>query len=583
MMRGLFPYVLLPLASCNLEFGFYITPEERDAEWLSRCQVALDAYCVDEDRDGHTTQDTFTDAITAEAEQREFCESRSAKLETQYFYVPDCAEGDDCDALPKYTTFSPCSLVEALDCDDTNPLVYPGQSDGDVECDGIDNDCDEKIDEDGTGTTEWFPDVDGDKYGNSEAQGVETEGCDSPADGYVMNSEDCDDTDILVNPAGEDSVCSDGTDGNCDGVEACKWDGTVSIDDQPIGAVRPFVGGISVASGDGGEDGIPDLVVVGYDGAIEVIGEDRVESTELGFGYAMAVGDWEGDGDLDVAVGAPESHLIVLLDATGGRINEIEGKSGSTDGGAELASIGEGSNPDWLVTVHKIDSEDSTGKGTWKVYVLDEPASTASVTGDDAIDSYEVYALWPLSLWVSPDSSLLAVGASAEGVKLYSTSGLSFSTSISTTTVDAYLGASVLLDDVMSTDAVDLLIGAPGLKKVYGYAGIASLGEALDLDDATSTWTGATDTGASIALVNDMNGDTLPDLAIGADGILYLLYSETGAEFSTGNLSTAADATISDFVGPVRRIVGAGDQDQDGFNDILVADDENAYLLYGGP
>ena len=91
--------------------------------------------------------------------------------------------------------FSTC----AGDCNDTNPAVNPGASEI---CDGIDNDCNGLVD-DGLST-------------NADGDGHYTIGsCASPAD-------DCDDTDPAINPGVTegpigDPTCSDSLDNDCDG------------------------------------------------------------------------------------------------------------------------------------------------------------------------------------------------------------------------------------------------------------------------------------------------------------------------------------------------------------------------------
>ncbi|MFT5680627.1 MAG: hypothetical protein ACI8RZ_001533 [Myxococcota bacterium] len=95
---------------------------------------------------------------------------------------------------------------ETVDCDDSDAAVYPG---ADELCDGIDNNCNETIDEDATDGALYYADNDGDNYGSGAGSVL----CDGT--GFVTNSEDCNDSAADAYPGGAE-LC-DGLDNDCNG------------------------------------------------------------------------------------------------------------------------------------------------------------------------------------------------------------------------------------------------------------------------------------------------------------------------------------------------------------------------------
>jgi hypothetical protein len=115
------------------------------------------------------------------------------------------------------------TLVEnSDDCDDLSETIYPG---ADERCNGVDDDCDGRIDEDAIDTTTVYLDLDEDGYGRSN---YPVEACD-PSSGTVpfysyydvlavsvsIVAGDCDDDDANVHP-GVAELCN-GIDDDCDG------------------------------------------------------------------------------------------------------------------------------------------------------------------------------------------------------------------------------------------------------------------------------------------------------------------------------------------------------------------------------
>lgn len=115
-------------------------------------------------------------------------------------------------------------ILDNTDCDDSTYSTNPS---GIEICDGVDNDCQNGID-DGLATFTWYADLDEDGFGDD----LEIEySCLQPS-GYISSNGDCDDNAPTVNPNGIE-YC-DTIDNNCDGfidestavdVSTWYWDG----------------------------------------------------------------------------------------------------------------------------------------------------------------------------------------------------------------------------------------------------------------------------------------------------------------------------------------------------------------------
>jgi hypothetical protein len=94
------------------------------------------------------------------------------------------------------------------DCNDDNDAIHPGANET---CDGVDNNCNGKVDE---GVEELFyADADNDSYGDPESS---TPACSAP-EGYVSNDDDCNDLSADFYPGAPEADCTDSNDYNCDG------------------------------------------------------------------------------------------------------------------------------------------------------------------------------------------------------------------------------------------------------------------------------------------------------------------------------------------------------------------------------
>ena len=123
----------------------------------------------------------------------------------EYFADAD-SDGFGNNNLSIFTCSQPNGFVpNGNDCNDAEPNMYPGATE---ECDGLDNDCNDIID-DGNDIIVYL-DADGDGYGNIN---VPDSSC-TAGDGYVENALDCNDQNNTINPDANE-VC-DGIDNNCD-------------------------------------------------------------------------------------------------------------------------------------------------------------------------------------------------------------------------------------------------------------------------------------------------------------------------------------------------------------------------------
>jgi len=138
--------------------------------------------------------------------------------------------------------------AEAGDCDDTDAAVNPGALEI---CDGVDNDCDARVDADADDARTVYADLDEDGFGDP---GNPLDACEAP-DGYLGDASDCDDGAASVNP---------------DGVEVCN-----GVDDDCNGAVDDDAQGMSTWYADDDSDGYADP-------------DDTLEACEAPGGYLAA-------------------------------------------------------------------------------------------------------------------------------------------------------------------------------------------------------------------------------------------------------------------------------------------------------
>jgi hypothetical protein len=173
--------------TCDAPAGWVLTPGDcNDACWS--CFPGGDEVCdeLDNDCDGEVDEG-LTVSLWFDGDGDGYGNPPSL--------VQSCEE-----SLPGY-------IEHGGDCHDRDPEIHPGAEEI---CDGYDNDCDGELDE--GFVTEWYPDRDGDGYGEN---GEPEWSCEAIPE-YVNSAGDCDDAVVPPNPGAEE-IAGDGVDNDCDG------------------------------------------------------------------------------------------------------------------------------------------------------------------------------------------------------------------------------------------------------------------------------------------------------------------------------------------------------------------------------
>ncbi len=113
---------------------------------------------------------------------------------TYYFDGDNDGYGDPTKPTTTFSSIPPAGYVaDSTDCNDNDHAIHPNQSDL---CNGIDDDCDNLVDEDATFTT-WYADADVDGYGDPSISQMT---CSGAPVGYVADNTDCNDSNADINP-----------------------------------------------------------------------------------------------------------------------------------------------------------------------------------------------------------------------------------------------------------------------------------------------------------------------------------------------------------------------------------------------
>ena len=320
---------------------------------------------VDDDGDGYATDEDCDDTdaqIHPDAE--EICDNIDQNcdgvldegvLHTYYTDADGDGYGDAASEVQSCQTESG-TVPNGNDCDDSSGDVYPGAPE---RCDGLDNDCDDDIDEDDQQT--WYTDSDGDGYGDPSTA-ITT--CEAPEDG-TLDGSDCDDTDPSASPEGVE-IC-DGIDNDCDGDidDDLAEDRTTWYEDRDEdGYGDPDLGVLACAQPDGYSDldtDCDDLAPESFPGADEVCDDADNDCDGSVDEDALDASAWFPDLDHDT-YGDPRT-VVLSCEAPSGYTDDYS-DCDDTDGTEHPAAdeICDGDDDD---CDGDIDEDDAIDRGTW--------------------------------------------------------------------------------------------------------------------------------------------------------------------------------------------------------------------------
>lgn len=561
---------------------------------------------ADADRDGHTGANDCDDADPAVYRGApEYCngldDDCDGELDDDAVDAPTWYADHDEDGYGGGTPRANCDapsgyMADGTDCNDLSAVTYPGAPEV---CDDADTDCDGIID-DGAPPLLGYPDADGDRHGDVAATPVAA--CPLP-DGYLLEADDCDDTDGDVYPGAYDA-CEDTVDANCDGsLDVCE----VLLQGVPeyAGAAEAeFVGNLLAGAGDVNGDGYADLLIGSWlndagganaGAAYLVLGSAEPTSTRLAVtiaytgaivdyaGLVSGAGDVNADGYADILVGARSGAAYLILGSDTPRSTALSetiryagehedhcsgpvAGLGDVDGDGfddfAMAGYDDGTGATYLVlgtespvggdlsAAIQYTGEKDFGWGGW-------PFRAGDVDGDGHADL----------LVDEPHAAYLVLGSEAP-------TSADLSTTIIYTDADDYVSAGAGAGDVNADGYADLLLlrGGPG----YTSSVFLVPGRAVPTGDDLATAlefvpdTDGASVGAGLDGAGDVDGDSYDDFVVTDrdNDAVYLIYgsaSPASSMLPVGRFYTGPDDSWTGYAA-----AGVGDVDGNSLDDILV-------------